>query len=582
MYIEDNDLGMLEQLCYIDTTLIEKATGKKIDAKALAEEKKKSRNCTVGQFLENLGLNDEAIKKLASYNREEVSGSLGSGAEWASILTYIKGSNLNNLVLRDFMTSESGKTVLGISFCEWGNTAEAVVAFVGTSEDEWIDNVEGLNISDTKAQKEALDFIESLSYDHIIVTGHSKGGNKAMYVTITSDKVDRCVSYDGQGFSQEFMDKYWAEINSSGTKIKNFSLSTDYVHALMFPVPNSQQIYCKGFGVDNIGQHHSPNSFFYTNSSGRLELDENGKPIVFLVEEAEAIEMLHDFTTFVLNNADEDDKRDVVGFLAPLLHYVFRENEGDKIKNYLLDHPDEIALVLAYLVKYMDEYDIGADEVNQLLETLGLDELNKLVPLVEIRLWGFESKVTLNLANILEITKKQLSDSDGDFFITSGANIFDWYNKNIKKEPILDGKFDVSDFWKKVDTKAKNITISKGCKDASVRADSIHDFSNNVYHVLMNSIHNINRLQETGVDSWKNYEREKWFSELHISVAIKGITSYFSKMVNTNAICKERIENVFADVHEVEKQSYEYLSLISQELEKIKAQFILIGNRIVE
>lgn len=38
------------------------------------------------------------------------------------------------------------------------------------------------------------------SYDSITVTGHSKGGNKAQYVTVLSDKVDRCISMDGQGF----------------------------------------------------------------------------------------------------------------------------------------------------------------------------------------------------------------------------------------------------------------------------------------------------------------------------------------------------------------------------------------------
>ena len=61
------------------------------------------------------------------------------------------------------------------------------------------------------------DYIENLPYDSITVAGHSKGGNKAQYVTVLSDKVDRCISMDGQGFSQEFIDKYYAEIQKERT-----------------------------------------------------------------------------------------------------------------------------------------------------------------------------------------------------------------------------------------------------------------------------------------------------------------------------------------------------------------------------
>ena len=67
-----------------------------------------------------------------------------------------------------------------------------------------------------------------------------------MYVAITSDKVTRFVAYYGQGFSQEFIDKYWAEIQAKGEFITEYSLSTDYVHVLLFPVPNSKQVYCQG------------------------------------------------------------------------------------------------------------------------------------------------------------------------------------------------------------------------------------------------------------------------------------------------------------------------------------------------
>ena len=46
---------------------------------------------------------------------------------------------------------------------------------------------------------------------NIIVTGHSKGGNKAQYVTINSkynDLIDKCFSFDGQGMSPEAIEAF--------------------------------------------------------------------------------------------------------------------------------------------------------------------------------------------------------------------------------------------------------------------------------------------------------------------------------------------------------------------------------------
>ena len=79
-------------------------------------------------------------------------------------------------------------------------------------------------------------------YDSITVTGHSKGGNKAQYVTVLSDKVDRCISMDGQRFSQEFLNQYYAEIEKKGGCIKNYFLDGDFVSILLFPVLGSDQI----------------------------------------------------------------------------------------------------------------------------------------------------------------------------------------------------------------------------------------------------------------------------------------------------------------------------------------------------
>ena len=97
------------------------------------------------------------------------------------------------------MTSDSGdRPVYAACFVDdINNPTDVNVAFKGTTGGyEWHDNGEGAYMTDTKCQMEAAGYINRLpeAYgNHITVTGHSKGGNKAQYVTITTDRVERCV-----------------------------------------------------------------------------------------------------------------------------------------------------------------------------------------------------------------------------------------------------------------------------------------------------------------------------------------------------------------------------------------------------
>ena len=578
MNISDNELGMLEQLCYIDPELIEMATGQKLDKEVLAQMINGSKNCRIDQLLTNLGLTDEALDNLAALGDKQIGGAWVSGAEWAGILSYLKNSDLKYLELSDTMTSDTGQTVLAMCFTEKGNSSDAIVAFKGTSEDEWVDNVEGLNISDTDAQKEALDYIESLSYDSVTVTGHSKGGNKAMYVMITSDKVIRCVSYDGQGFSQEFIDKYWAEIQECGKSITNYSLSTDYVHALMFPVPNSNQVYCVGYGVDNIGQHHSPNSFFATDEYGKLILDENGKPIVLEISENESITMLHSFTTFVLNNASQEDKIEIVNFLAPMLAMVFRGGDDittDDLINYILDNSDDLALILAYLVKYMDEYNLNSDDIDILLDSLGLNSLNELITIVDFDAFGYHVDVNLNLANIINYIKNQLNDNNDDELIK-------YFLLPVLKTFFAgDYDIDISAFWEKINSKVKEIDTSKGCIDAKARIGTVRDFSAGVYEILMNVINRIENVGGGLVSTWNSYANEEWYSSLFVSIAIKGINAYFSKLTETNQICKTRIDTVFNNIKTIDDTAAVRLLNHCQGLQRANTYITSVANNII-
>ena len=134
------------------------------------------------------------------------------------------------------------------------------------------------------------------------------------------------------------------------------------------------------------------------------------------ISEDESIKMLHDFTTFVINNADEKDKVEIVDFVSQLLAMVFAGGGGntDELIDYILSNPDTLALILAYLVKYMDEYDLDAEDIDKLLEALGLDSLNEMITLTDFDAFGYHVDVNLNIANILNYIKQQLTDGNDD------------------------------------------------------------------------------------------------------------------------------------------------------------------------
>lgn len=120
-------------------------------------------------------------------------------------------------------------------------SGDTVVAYRGTggTYDAWADNVEGGNTVETEMQKAAARFIRNDcgAYQDITVTGHSKGGNLSQYVTVTcGDQIDACVSFDGQGFSPEFMDAYAKEIHANAGKIKSICGDSDYVNILLFSI----------------------------------------------------------------------------------------------------------------------------------------------------------------------------------------------------------------------------------------------------------------------------------------------------------------------------------------------------------
>lgn len=192
---------------------------------------------------------------------------------------------LANSEIADFTYNKVGLTVG--SFIN--SNGEVHIAFKGTGSGEWLDNGKGLSgISEentyiiygrsgneisrktvqqdyaTDQQVEALNWFNSLVAKNnwnvnspIIVSGHSKGGNKAQFITMHTDLVNTCYSFDGQGFSPEALtllkNRLGEKFETRRQKIWSLATENDYVNVLGERLMQEDKIY---YFESSLGFHY--------------------------------------------------------------------------------------------------------------------------------------------------------------------------------------------------------------------------------------------------------------------------------------------------------------------------------------
>lgn len=200
-------------------------------------------------------------------------------------LHILKRAIESNPILADAKIGNLIRSKSGLTACSFEKPNGSIsVAFKGTGDGEWIDNGEGLsgipeeniyityNADGTVSDKKIIpkDFatdqqVEALNWFHKIVaengwshkniitlSGHSKGGNKAQFITMHSDLVTSCFSFNGQGFSPETLGslerQYEGQYEERRWRIHSFASEQDYVHVLGEAlVPEEQMYYFKSW-----------------------------------------------------------------------------------------------------------------------------------------------------------------------------------------------------------------------------------------------------------------------------------------------------------------------------------------------
>lgn len=126
------------------------------------------------------------------------------------------------------------------------------VAFRGTGDRRWGDNGQGYVDESTDMQETAKEYFDHVvgnnKHNNLYVTGHSKGGNEAQYVTMTSkyqDEITNCYSMEGQGFSDDAIKKFKQNPKYKDVLSKIYSINSDNdpVHKLIGVIVPEENTY---------------------------------------------------------------------------------------------------------------------------------------------------------------------------------------------------------------------------------------------------------------------------------------------------------------------------------------------------
>ena len=321
---------------------------------------------TIGDYVKGVLRNSDAIDEKAEYSTGV------TGAEYKEILKAVKESeHLNEIIIQEVHYESDGAGGGRSAFLIDPVNNEAIIAFKGTQSDaEWIDNVSGLYCVPTAFQENALNWFRSLDlkgFDAITVTGHSKGGNKAKFITIMDDSVDNCFSFDGQGFSDEFIRKYSAEIIKNRDKIINIIAESDFVNILLNDVGVRKFYLGTNFGRLGFAENHCANAVLFFDDIGEMSL---WRAPAQDKKMADFDKMLNSF----IRSCQMSTRENIANMLG---NVIVRAKGGDTdglIATFTDDrYSDSAARLMAYVLRYKEERPEMISSVREILKQNGFN-----------------------------------------------------------------------------------------------------------------------------------------------------------------------------------------------------------------
>jgi hypothetical protein len=501
---------------------------------------------SIGSILNKI--DTDKLRNDKSWSEHVFDGEI-SGSEWADMIDAMKQSDICELKLRD--VNIDNKIALSTYFTD--KEGKAYVVFRGTAAGEWEDNFQAACVTETMQQQRALDYINSIDAENITVVGHSKGGNKAKYVALLSDKVDRCVSFDGQGFSRLFMDKYEDLIEANKDKITCYALDKDFVNILLYDVYN-QKYYIKGHGVSDFLQNHSPNSFF------NFYYDGSGKALFYNFEQCkqdETMAALHSFVNYVDSTVPAEDRDELFSFLGTIAAMKMGKdkNEGytkdykeDALMKFITkpENADELGLLLAYILEY-EEYNNGFTDL--ISEFLGLSDITGWLFRGIDKLLGYEDSLK-NLIENRDAIIKLLK------LFRAPKNIIDQINN-------------VGDAYDKAKYEIKPVTTQNTADYDPTSNNNVRDYTQTTRDMLLKLTDEVTNEKPYDVTKWDIwYRMEDWFGLLSIDHYKNNIDDYFKKVIDINGTSHNQMQQIF---NNIDATVNNYKNKLKAEVSNLKA-----------
>ncbi len=185
------------------------------------------------------------------------------GDDWADVIEECQTNPaIGGLTIadNDEQVSEGGRNVTFVD-----GDGNAVIAYRGTGEGQWDDDVTLLSEPITQHDKEALEYYRAMDDRYATVTpvGHSNGGHEAMYVAIMEGVT--CYAYDGQGFNFEFYEQHLDQWLANAGCVNLYCTGADFVSCLLLYPGHPQSIHflaSQRMAGKDFGAYHSPITMF--------------------------------------------------------------------------------------------------------------------------------------------------------------------------------------------------------------------------------------------------------------------------------------------------------------------------------
>lgn len=370
-------------------------------------------------FVSVLGADDRTVREyvygidVAKIEDDVVYNSCMNGFDWKNIImAWEKKPNILDayIVEPHLDTAYGGGGGISAVFIN-EKTKEAVVAFRGTASNEWVDDFVGANQVDSLQQINAMEWYKSV-YEKlhledytVTIIGHSKGGNKAKYITILNETPARCVSFDGQGFSDEFIEHYKKKIIRRQGIIENHNIDFDYVNILMNDVGKRTYYVGYDYGKFGFAESHSPNTFFDFGENGeyKMRVNPNGqRPEMQIMDQ-----FINSMIRSGVSAKEQAETNRLVGILVEKAFAIGKENTVTEYINLLCDlvgdptYSDNTAYLLAFVIKYSRQNTDFLKALKDIMLNFKMEGAVKVIDMFDDLVTSKKLNAIIDLSNFL-------------------------------------------------------------------------------------------------------------------------------------------------------------------------------------